>query len=118
MPRLRSPFPIIMLRYVYKTLPLPVSKAGLHHAFLILCNVQVLWDLADIDARTAGLLARILQPFLSIGILLMIIRIVLSWYPQVISPPRLTIGNSCIDTLMPSVEGSREQCGVLGTMLI
>ncbi|BDA47560.1 Protein COFACTOR ASSEMBLY OF COMPLEX C SUBUNIT B CCB3, chloroplastic [Coccomyxa sp. Obi] len=47
-----------------------------HHA-------QVLWDLADIDARTAGLLARILQPFLSIGILLMIIRIVLSWYPQI-----------------------------------
>ncbi len=45
--------------------------------------MQVLWDLADIDAKTAGLLARILQPFLSIGILLMIIRIVLSWYPQV-----------------------------------
>lgn len=45
--------------------------------------LQILWDVADIDARTAGLLAAVLQPFLSIGILLMIIRIVLSWYPQV-----------------------------------
>ena len=48
--------------------------------------LQVLWEIADIDAKTAGLLAKILQPFLSIGILLMIIRIVLSWYPQVDIP--------------------------------
>ena len=45
--------------------------------------MQVLGDLADIDANTAKLLATVLQPFLSISILLMIIRIVLSWYPQV-----------------------------------
>ena len=45
--------------------------------------LQVLGDIADIDADTAKLLATVLQPFLSISILLMIIRIVLSWYPQV-----------------------------------
>ncbi|CAL5220796.1 g2869 [Coccomyxa viridis] len=45
--------------------------------------VQVLGDIADIDANTAKLLATVLQPFLSISILLMIIRIVLSWYPQI-----------------------------------
>lgn len=45
--------------------------------------MQVLGDIADIDANTAKILATILQPFLSVFILLMIIRIVLSWYPQV-----------------------------------
>ena len=45
--------------------------------------LQVVGDLADIDAKTAKLLATILQPFLSIGILLMVVRIILSWYPQV-----------------------------------
>ena len=45
--------------------------------------MQVIADVADIDAKTAGIIARVLQPFLSISILFMIIRIVLSWYPQV-----------------------------------
>ncbi|CAK0783294.1 hypothetical protein CVIRNUC_006493 [Coccomyxa viridis] len=45
--------------------------------------VQAVGDLADIDAKTAKLLATLLQPFLSIGILLMVVRIVLSWYPQI-----------------------------------
>ena len=40
-------------------------------------------ELADIDAKTAGTLAAFLRPVLSVGILLMIVRIVLSWYPQV-----------------------------------
>ena len=44
---------------------------------------QVAFELADIDARTAGTLAAVLRPVLSVGILLMIVRIVLSWYPQV-----------------------------------
>ena len=46
-------------------------------------GLQAVGDLADIDAKTAKLLATLLQPFLSIGILLMVVRIVLSWYPQV-----------------------------------
>lgn len=53
----------------------PVIEAG--------SCLQVMGDIADIDAKTAKLLATILQPFLSVSILLMIIRIVLSWYPQV-----------------------------------
>ena len=42
-----------------------------------------MFELADIDAKTAGTLATVLRPVLSVGILLMIVRIVLSWYPQV-----------------------------------
>ena len=61
--------------------------------------LQVFGDVADIDAKTAKLLATILQPFLSIGILLMIIRIVLSWYPQVGLPHHTLlssiIGKAC-----------------------
>ena len=49
-------------------------------------GLQAVGDLADIDAKTAKLLATLLQPFLSIGILLMVVRIVLSWYPQVRPP--------------------------------
>ena len=47
---------------------------------------QALFELADVDAKTAGTLAAVLRPVLSVGILLMIVRIVLSWYPQVWSP--------------------------------
>jgi hypothetical protein len=44
---------------------------------------QALGELADLDARSAGIIARILQPVLSLAIVLFIARIVLSWYPQV-----------------------------------
>ncbi len=40
---------------------------------------QPIYELADLDAKTAGLLAGVLQPLLSIFILLFIVRIVLSW---------------------------------------
>ena len=45
--------------------------------------MQALGELAELDGKSAGLIARVLQPFLSVAILLMIVRIVLSWYPQV-----------------------------------
>lgn len=45
-------------------------------------TTNVVADIADIDAKTAGAIAFVLGPFLSVGILLMIVRIVLSWYPQ------------------------------------
>jgi hypothetical protein len=52
---------------------------------------QAAFELADIDARTAGTIATVLRPVLSVGILLMIVRIVLSWYPQARLPvPRLS----------------------------
>lgn len=41
-----------------------------------------LFALADVDAATAGLLALVLRPVLSISILLMIVRIVLTWFPE------------------------------------
>ena len=44
---------------------------------------QVLYDLADIDAKTAGTIAKFLGPLLTIGQLLMIVRIVLTWYPNI-----------------------------------
>ena len=39
--------------------------------------------LADIDPQTAGRLALVLQPLLSLSIFLMLVRIVLTWYPNV-----------------------------------
>ncbi len=53
-----------------------VAEASAHHA-------QLLYQLADIDKQTAGRIAFVLQPVLSVSTLLMIVRIVLSWYPQV-----------------------------------
>ena len=41
-----------------------------------------LYAVADIDAQTAGKIATVLSPVLSVSILFMIVRIVLSWYPQ------------------------------------
>lgn len=40
-------------------------------------------DLAALDSATAGLLAAVLRPVLSLSSLLMIVRIVLTWYPEV-----------------------------------
>eukprot|EP01025_Chloroclados_australasicus_P039802 TRINITY_DN4142_c1_g1_i3.p2 TRINITY_DN4142_c1_g1~~TRINITY_DN4142_c1_g1_i3.p2 ORF type:complete len:190 (-),score=6.15 TRINITY_DN4142_c1_g1_i3:251-781(-) len=42
-----------------------------------------LYEIAGMDASTAALLATILRPLLAVGQLLMISRIVLSWYPQI-----------------------------------
>ena len=44
---------------------------------------EVLNELADIDAKTAGTIASLLGPVLNLGQLLMIVRIVLSWYPNI-----------------------------------
>lgn len=44
---------------------------------------MALYELADIDAKTAGAIARVVQPLLAVAQLLLIVRIVLSWYPQV-----------------------------------
>lgn len=44
---------------------------------------EVLYELADIDAKTAATIASLLGPLLNVGQLLMIARIVLSWYPNI-----------------------------------
>ena len=44
---------------------------------------EVLYELADIDAKTAATIASLLGPVLNLGQLLMIARIVLSWYPNI-----------------------------------
>ena len=44
---------------------------------------ELLYELADIDARTAATIASLLGPLLNVGQLLMIARIVLSWYPNI-----------------------------------
>ncbi|KAL4435592.1 hypothetical protein ABPG77_002555 [Micractinium sp. CCAP 211/92] len=43
---------------------------------------QLVADLALLDAQSAGLLSAILKPTLSLASLLMIVRIVMSWYPE------------------------------------
>ena len=44
---------------------------------------QAVYDLAGLNSATAGTLATILRPVLSISSLLMIVRIVLTWYPEI-----------------------------------
>lgn len=44
---------------------------------------EILYELADIDGKTAATIASLLGPVLNIGQLLMIVRIVLSWYPNI-----------------------------------
>ena len=44
---------------------------------------EVIYELADIDAKTAATIASLLGPVLNLGQLLMIARIVLSWYPNI-----------------------------------
>ncbi|KAL4516824.1 hypothetical protein Ndes2437A_g01155 [Nannochloris sp. 'desiccata'] len=44
---------------------------------------QAVYELAGFDSATAGTLNLILRPVLSISSLLMIVRIVMTWYPEV-----------------------------------
>ncbi|KAI3435001.1 hypothetical protein D9Q98_003053 [Chlorella vulgaris] len=43
---------------------------------------QAVYELAALDSKTAGSLSLVLKPVLSIASLLMIVRIVMSWYPE------------------------------------
>ena len=52
-------------------------------------SARLVAELADLDAKTAATIAVVLRPVLSISTLLMIVRIVLSWYPQVCTTPYL-----------------------------
>ncbi len=58
-------------------------QPGAAWAHLELPQATALYELADLDAKTAGAIARVVQPLLAVAQLLMIVRIVLSWYPQV-----------------------------------
>ena len=55
-------------------------------------HAMVVYELADLDAKTAGAIARVVQPLLAVAQLLMIVRIVLSWYPQVCCEQKPTGG--------------------------
>jgi YggT family protein len=55
-------------------LPLLISEPAM---------AALMYEVADLDSNTAGLLATLLRPVLAITTLLMIVRIVLTWYPQV-----------------------------------
>jgi YggT family protein len=46
-------------------------------------TAQAIYEVAALNSATAGAIAAILRPTLSIGSLLMIVRIVLTWYPEV-----------------------------------
>ena len=44
---------------------------------------QAVFDLAGLDSATAGTLSAVLKPVLSLASLLMIVRIIMTWYPEV-----------------------------------
>lgn len=44
--------------------------------------IQTVYELAALDSATAGILLLILKPFLSLVSLLMIVRIIMTWYPE------------------------------------
>lgn len=46
-------------------------------------TTQVVYELAGLNSATAGTLNTILRPVLSVSSLLMIVRIVMTWYPEV-----------------------------------
>ena len=46
-------------------------------------TTQAVFDVAALDSASAGTLATILRPVLSISSLLMIVRIVMTWYPEI-----------------------------------
>lgn len=46
-------------------------------------HAQVIYDMAGLNSATAGLISSILRPTLSLSSLLMIVRIVLTWYPEI-----------------------------------
>lgn len=45
-------------------------------------STQLVCELAGIDGPTAGLIAVVLRPALTITMILMVVRIVLSWFPE------------------------------------
>ncbi|GAB4815607.1 hypothetical protein N2152v2_008063 [Parachlorella kessleri] len=44
---------------------------------------ELIFELADLDSKTAGAVSAVLRPVLSVACLLMIVRIVMSWYPEI-----------------------------------
>ena len=44
---------------------------------------DLIFELADLDSKTAGAVSAVLKPVLSVASLLMIVRIVMSWYPEI-----------------------------------
>ncbi|KAL4425213.1 hypothetical protein ABPG75_009229 [Micractinium tetrahymenae] len=64
----------------------PAALAAADHAAATAAadpqTAQLVADLALLDAQSAGLLSAILKPALSLTSLLMIVRIVMSWYPE------------------------------------
>lgn len=45
--------------------------------------VDLVLELAELDSKTAGTLSAVLKPLLSLASVLMIVRIVMSWYPEI-----------------------------------
>ena len=66
-----------------RSTPAGLKHSTRRHAPKNLQAAEVLYELADVDAKTASTIASLLGPVLSVGQLLMIVRIVLSWYPNI-----------------------------------
>ena len=74
---------------------------------------QVVADLALLDAQSAGVLSAVLKPALSIASLLMIVRIVMSWYPE-LDGKAMPWTIAYTPTGAPQVEGGRQRRGAGG----
>ena len=46
-------------------------------------QAQVLYDIADLNSANAALISLLLRPVLSLSSLFMIVRIVMTWYPEI-----------------------------------
>lgn len=64
-------------------LPLDGSTAAALAAAVDPSLPQLVADLAALDSASAAALASVLRPLLSLSSLLMIVRVVLSWYPEI-----------------------------------
>jgi len=53
------------------------------HRTLLITEAMPMCDLAGLDSETASTLALVLKPTLSVYSLLMIVRIVMTWYPEI-----------------------------------
>lgn len=79
------------IRYPYqrnvrlRAAPVSAVVASQAHAAETLANVpvNVILELAELDSKTAGAISGVLKPALTVASVLMIVRIVMSWYPEI-----------------------------------
>jgi hypothetical protein len=62
---------------------LPAALAGPAQAAQTAASADLILELAELDSKTAGAISAVLKPALTVASMLMIVRIVMSWYPEI-----------------------------------